>query len=102
VYVKTGEYGMIAKDQDMSGGAHSDHHPLMTGLEPDTLYHYRVQGASSDGTIYVGEDRTFRTARAEGLGRLISHPWNREPASAGSAATGAVPATTAPGVPTVP
>jgi hypothetical protein len=57
---------MIATDQDMSGGAHSDHHPLMTGLEPNTLYHYRVQGAAAGGTIYVGEDRTFRTVKTKG------------------------------------
>ena len=65
VYGKTAEYGMIATDQDMNAGAHIDHHPFMPGLEPDTLYHYRVQGSAADGTLYIGEDRTFRTLPAE-------------------------------------
>jgi hypothetical protein len=64
VYGKTAAYGQISVDQDMAGGAHIDHHPLLSGLEPDTEYHYRVQGAAADGTLYVGEDATFRTLPA--------------------------------------
>ena len=67
VYSKTTDYGQITVDQDMDGGAHTDHHPLMERLEPDTEYHYRVQGTAADGTLYMGEDAIFRTlpARAE-------------------------------------
>jgi hypothetical protein len=65
VYGKTTAYGQISVDQDMDGGAHTDHHPLLLGLEPDTEYHYRVQGAAPDGTLYVGEDAIFRTLPAE-------------------------------------
>lgn len=55
----------IATDSDMSGGAHSDHEALMTGLEPDTEYHFRVQGSGSDGRLYRSELITFRTPEAE-------------------------------------
>jgi hypothetical protein len=65
VYGKTTAYGQVSVDQDMNGGAHTDHHPLLLGLDPDTEYHYRVQGTTADGTLYVGEDGTFRTLPAE-------------------------------------
>jgi hypothetical protein len=65
VYGETTEYGLIAVDSDMAGGAHSDHHPLMTGLEPDTEYHFRVQGTAADGTLYQSDDMTFRTPPAD-------------------------------------
>jgi hypothetical protein len=65
VYGETTEYGLIAVDSDMAGGAHSDHHPLMTGLKPDAEYHFRVQGTAADGTLYMSEDMTFRTPPAD-------------------------------------
>jgi hypothetical protein len=65
VYGTTPDYGQIAVDQDMNGGAHTDHHPLLLGLEPDSEYHYRVQGTAADGTLYVGKDGTFRTLPAQ-------------------------------------
>jgi hypothetical protein len=67
VYGKTSDYGRISTDLDMSGGAHTDHHPLLSGLEPDTEYHYRVQGTAADGTIYINDDDTFRTQPAEAV-----------------------------------
>jgi len=70
VYGKTTAYGQIAVDQDMDGGAHTDHHPLLAGLEADTEYHYRVQGTSADGTLYIGDDATFRTPPAETGGEI--------------------------------
>jgi hypothetical protein len=65
IYGETTEYGLVAVDSDMAGGAHSDHHPLMTGLKPDTEYHFRVQGTAVDGTLYRSEDLTFRTPPAD-------------------------------------
>lgn len=64
VYGETTEFGSIAVDQDMNGGAHRDHHPLLTGLKPDTIYHFRVQGVAADGRVFVGETQTFRTSSA--------------------------------------
>jgi len=64
VYGTTPEYGQVATDTDMAGGAHSDHHPLLTGLTPDTLYYARLQGVGPDGTLYRSEEYTFRTAPA--------------------------------------
>lgn len=65
IYGSTTDYGLIAVDQDMGGGAHTDHRPLLTGLESNTVYHYRVQGTASDGTLYVSKDMTFRTPSQE-------------------------------------
>jgi hypothetical protein len=59
--------GGIATDADMGGGAHTDHEAVMTGLEPDTEYFYRVQGSGSDGNLYRSELRSFRTPPADGV-----------------------------------
>lgn len=61
VYGPDESFGLIAVDNDMDGGAHAEHHPVMGGLQPDTEYRYRVQGTAPDGTIYVSEVATFRT-----------------------------------------
>lgn len=55
----------IATDTDMAGGAHSDHEVVLTGLQPDTEYFFRVQGSGSDGRLYQSELMTFRTASAQ-------------------------------------
>ena len=52
VYGTTPACGSIATDLDMAGGGYQDHSPLLTGLEPDTLYYARFQGAGADGTLY--------------------------------------------------
>jgi hypothetical protein len=61
VYGTTPEFGQLTLDQDMAGGAHSDHSPLLTGLEPETEYFFRVQGVDDAGTIYISEVMTFTT-----------------------------------------
>ena len=63
-YGTTEEYGGLATDLDMAAGGHSDHGPVLTGLEPDTLYHYQLGGMGADGTLYRSEDMTFRTPPA--------------------------------------
>lgn len=69
VYGPTTDFGMLATDMDMAGGAHAEHHPLLTGLEPDTLYYARLQGSDASGALYRSEVFTFRTAPAQAADR---------------------------------
>ncbi|MEK6220635.1 MAG: discoidin domain-containing protein [Chloroflexota bacterium] len=61
VYGTTPEFGSLTLDQDMAGGTHSDHNPLLQGLAPETKYYFRVQGIDADGVIYISEVMTFET-----------------------------------------
>ena len=63
VYGIDEQYGDQSTDLDMAGRAHSDHRPHLRTLEPDTTYHFRVQGTASDGTFYVS--LTFTTPPAD-------------------------------------
>lgn len=58
------DYGEIAVDPNMNGAAVIDHNINIGGLEPDTTYHWRIQGTAADGTIYIDDDYTFTTAPA--------------------------------------
>ncbi len=64
VYGDSPAFGRIAVDDDMDGSAHSDHHPILSGLRPDTEYFFRVQGTGADGTLYLGPVQNFRTLAA--------------------------------------
>ncbi len=48
IYGETDAYGQVSVDQDMDGGAHTDHGPLLHGLEADT----------DTTTAYRGRHRT--------------------------------------------
>lgn len=65
VFGTTHEYGLLATDADMAGGAHAEHHPVLTGLTPDTVYYLRLQGVGPDGTLYRSEEFTIRTLPAD-------------------------------------
>ncbi len=60
-YGPTETLGSLSTDQDMGGGAHDDHRALMTALEPETAYFYRLQGVGADGRLYRSELMTFTT-----------------------------------------
>lgn len=61
VYGTTPEFGQLSLDQDMDGGTHSDHNPLLSDLEPETTYYFRVQGVDNLGNIYLSDTMTFTT-----------------------------------------
>lgn len=61
VYGKDDRYGGQSTDLDMAGLPHGQHRAPLRGLQPDTVYHYRLQGTGPDGSFYVSEDLTFRT-----------------------------------------
>jgi hypothetical protein len=77
VYGETTAYGHIATDADMATGGHQKHHPVLTGLKPDTTYQLRMQGIGPDGTLYVSDNYTFRTAAAEAAGADETKPPGR-------------------------
>ncbi len=64
-YGPTTDYGRIATDDAMDVGGHKDHHPVLVGLEPDTLYHYSFGGIGPDGTVFRSPDFSFRTLPAD-------------------------------------
>lgn len=54
----TGSYGRITPIQNKTEGEHFSQ--SLTGLEPDTLYHFRARASNAFG-FSNGSDRTFRT-----------------------------------------
>jgi hypothetical protein len=65
VYGTTPAFGSLSTDLDMAGGTHSDHNPLLSGLEPETEYFFRVQGVDDNGLIYLSEVMSFTTPAFE-------------------------------------
>lgn len=61
VYGETPAFGSLSLDLDMEGGVHSDHNPLLSGLEPETVYYFRVQGVDEEGIVYISDTMTFTT-----------------------------------------
>ncbi|MDZ7706893.1 MAG: discoidin domain-containing protein [Trueperaceae bacterium] len=54
-------FGGLALDQQMGAGAHQDHRVILTDLEPDTEYLFRLQGSAPDGRLLASEVQAFRT-----------------------------------------
>ena len=70
-YGKTSAYGSVMPAQpdfDPSTGTSLgviDHAVTLTGLEPDTTYHYRIKSKNAAGLEEVSADRTFTTTTPE-------------------------------------
>ena len=65
VYGTDENFGQLALDQNMGASAHQDHFVVMRGLDPNTVYRYRLQGSAPDGTFYASDVLSFRTPSAE-------------------------------------
>jgi len=61
-YGPTAQYGEMRR-MTMSGPM-TDHHILLPGLTPDTLYHFRLTAVDTAAHIYQSRDLTFQTHRA--------------------------------------
>lgn len=59
-YGTTSAYGSTATDAT----AVSSHSVALSGLSPNTTYHYRVKSTYSDGSYAVSDDQTFTTSIA--------------------------------------
>lgn len=88
VYGTTHAYGNIATDTDMAGGGHREHHPVLTGLQPDTLYYARLQGVGPDGTLYRSEEFAFRTLPSSPSASQSTGPTNLASVQAGARVAG--------------
>ena len=58
-------YGSLAT-MGMMGGAVREHAITLTGLVPNTTYHYRLNLTDEQSRIYQSQDLTFTTAAVEG------------------------------------
>ena len=56
--------GEIATDREMDPNGHDEHRVVLTGLQPNTEYSYRLQGVGEDGRLYRSQVYTFRTPEA--------------------------------------
>lgn len=61
VYGPTEEFGQLTFDMNMTSPTITDHNPVLSGLEPETLYYFRLQGTDDNGIIYLSEVMTFTT-----------------------------------------
>lgn len=59
--------GNIATDREMDPEGHSEHRVVLSGLQPDTEYQYRLQGVGADGRLYRSEIFDFTTPEASAL-----------------------------------
>lgn len=72
IYGKTSAFGAVAVDANMNGGAIIDHNPVLTNMQPGSLYYYRVQGADAQGKLYWSPVGSFTTATESVSDNLLS------------------------------
>ena len=72
-YGTTTEYGASTPEASAGAGRHADAVEVnLTGLQPETTYHARVEASNSDKTEQ-GEDIVFRTLPAQSTGATPTH-----------------------------
>jgi hypothetical protein len=87
-YGTTTAYGRVTPMREPNGPGTAAAHERLTGLQPNTTYHYRLQAANA-GNLTVSEDRTFTTAAAPGGG----NPGGGNPGGGGGGTTTPAPTT---------
>ena len=70
VYGPDQDFGQLALDQQMGAAAHRDHRVVLTGLEPDRTYRFRLQGSAPDGRLFASAVGSFRTPPDDGDARF--------------------------------
>ena len=71
------EYGQTAgygSSTTLSGSMMTSHSQELTGLNANTLYHYRVKSRGSDGALVASEDLTFNTQSPVVMSLFITSP----------------------------
>jgi len=72
IYGTGTDFGLVATDSAMNGGAIIEHNPLLIGLEANTTYYYRLQGTDANGKIYWGPVESFNTLTTQISDNLLS------------------------------
>jgi hypothetical protein len=73
-YGPTAELGSIATDTDMAGGGHTNHQPLMVGLEAGKTYSYQVSAIAPDGALYQSELMQFTYEPGAAAAQAVAPP----------------------------
>ena len=76
-YGTTTSYGKLisATESPVSGPTLSRAYVVLSGLLPETIYHYRIKVVNSSGTIY-GQDISFKTFTAETVTDIDGNVYN--------------------------
>ncbi len=69
-YGRTSSYGSSVFDYAGASNESDPFSTVVTGLDPETTYHYRVAAVSGAGTA-TGADRTFKTTALAELGKAV-------------------------------